>query len=32
MPREGVFAVVTRGGEVALGDQVEIAGEYGHDC
>jgi MOSC domain-containing protein YiiM len=30
MPREGVFAVVTRGGEVACGDQIEIAGEDGH--
>jgi MOSC domain-containing protein YiiM len=30
MPREGVFAVVTQGGAVALGDRVEIVPEGGY--
>jgi MOSC domain-containing protein YiiM len=30
MPREGIFAVVTRGGAVALGDRVEIVSEGGY--
>jgi MOSC domain-containing protein YiiM len=30
MPREGVFAVVTRGGAVAVGDSVEVVPEGEH--
>jgi MOSC domain-containing protein YiiM len=32
MPREGVFAVVIRGGQVAFGDKVEIVGEDEYGC
>lgn len=31
MPREGVFARVVRGGRVAAGDAVEVAGPVGKD-